>query len=436
MNESTHQHLVDLVDAVIDNTIDDAQIEQLRNILRDDPEARRQYLRSMNMHSVLHQTLRFNQLSEEEVPTVSVNVQRSAGTWRIGWVVAAYAALLLVATAIGLQWMNSAQTPVHPSTIVQVPMVVPVAVISEGSRGLKIDRQGVRYSAETGTPLFDGDLILTTDASGASIRFVDDQTLIVLSKKTIARFELTDPGKRIELKSGRLLCDVDQQPDGKPLIVVTHNAETIVLGTQFSVRADENQTSIDVKEGLVRIKGLQISKTVDARAGFSSRIDLKTITLEERPIVSDEIIVGSFTLFDTDTQKPIASFDPIPNGAILDLAKLSSRNLNIRANADPSRMGAVLFSLHGVSPDGKQLKPQRKHSKVYLNRSGEWTTPYMLAGDNDNFNPPKLYPWAPVPGRYTLTATPYANKKFHDVIGPKRTLQFIVIDSEAKRTQK
>lgn len=119
---------------------------------------------------------------------------------------------------------------------------------------------------------------------------------------------------------------------------------------------------------------------------------------------SDEISVDSFTLIDADTNQPIAAFDPIPEGATLDLSTLP-RNLNIRANVsnDP---GSVFFDIN---------RGRNRYEKV---------APFALAGDHpagDYFN------WRPKPGDYTLTATPYPGQRRSDPAGIALTLNFTVI---------
>jgi hypothetical protein len=42
--------------------------------------------------------------------------------------------------------------------------------------------------------------------------------------------------------------------------------------------------------------------------------------------------VSDFTLIDADRDEPIPAFDPVPDGATVNLATLPTRNLNLRAN--------------------------------------------------------------------------------------------------------
>ena len=59
--------------------------------------------------------------------------------------------------------------------------------------------------------------------------------------------------------------------------------------------------------------------------------------------------VTSLSLINADTNQPIAGYDPLPNGATLDLATLPTSHLNIRANTSPATVGSVRFALDGNS---------------------------------------------------------------------------------------
>ncbi len=41
----------------------------------------------------------------------------------------------------------------------------------------------------------------------------------------------------------------------------------------------------------------------------------------------------------------MAGFDPIPDGAVINVTQLPSRNLSIRANTSPDVVGSVAFNL-------------------------------------------------------------------------------------------
>lgn len=121
--------------------------------------------------------------------------------------------------------------------------------------------------------------------------------------------------------------------------------------------------------------------------------------------------ITGFTLINADTDRPIPGFDPIPDRAVLNLAKLPTRNLNIRANTRPDRVGAVRFTL-----DGAVRKPEKD-------------PPYALQADLEGDYPA----WTPPPGPHTLTAIPYADGKASGPKGRGLTVTFTVIDPGSER---
>ncbi|MEK9201132.1 MAG: PA14 domain-containing protein, partial [Patescibacteria group bacterium] len=115
--------------------------------------------------------------------------------------------------------------------------------------------------------------------------------------------------------------------------------------------------------------------------------------------------ITSFTLINANTEQPIASFDPIPEGATLNLSTLPTTNLNIRANASPDIVGSVRFGLDAVS-----------------NFKLENVGPYALAGDDGG----NYVSWTPSTGSHTVVATPYSDQSASGTIGTPLVLHFTV----------
>ncbi len=117
--------------------------------------------------------------------------------------------------------------------------------------------------------------------------------------------------------------------------------------------------------------------------------------------------VTGFTLIDADTDQPVAGFDPLPDGAVLNLATLPSRNLNVRANTSPSPVGSVRFALDGNA-----------------NYRTESAVPYALAGDAAG----DYAAWTPGLGAHSLAATPYDQAGGAGTAGTASTVDFTVVD--------
>ncbi len=115
--------------------------------------------------------------------------------------------------------------------------------------------------------------------------------------------------------------------------------------------------------------------------------------------------VTSFSLINADNDQVISTFSTINNGAIISLNSLPTKNLNIRANTNPSTVGSVRFGYDGNNNFGT-----------------ENNAPYAFASD-DNGN---YYPWTPTVGSHTLTATPYSGQNASGSVGTALSIQITI----------
>lgn len=106
-----------------------------------------------------------------------------------------------------------------------------------------------------------------------------------------------------------------------------------------------------------------------------------------------------------DTDQPVQGYDPIPSGITLNLATLPTKNLNIRANTNPSVIGSVRFVYGGVTKT-------------------ETAAPYAMAGDNSgNYNA-----WTPAAGAFAVTATGFSGANASGTAGAPVTLNLNVVN--------
>jgi hypothetical protein len=115
--------------------------------------------------------------------------------------------------------------------------------------------------------------------------------------------------------------------------------------------------------------------------------------------------VTSFTLINADTDQPVAGFDPIPNGATIDLAAVGTVNLNIRANTSPATTGSVRFGLDSNA-----------------SYATDNATPYSLGGDTSG----NYAAWTPALGSHTVTATAYTSSGAKGTAGSPLTITIFV----------
>lgn len=119
--------------------------------------------------------------------------------------------------------------------------------------------------------------------------------------------------------------------------------------------------------------------------------------------------VVSFSLMNAETNQQIRV---LTNGETLNLATLPTRNLNIRANTNPTTVGSVVLAL-----SGRQNRTRT-----------ETGAPYSLFGDtNGDYNN-----WTPTTGNYSLTGTTYTGAGGTGSAGTPYTISFSVTDPAAR----
>lgn len=142
--------------------------------------------------------------------------------------------------------------------------------------------------------------------------------------------------------------------------------------------------------------GISGDKTMPSRG----RSDFRVVQLGPE---TDRTV--SFTLINADTDEDVMEIRP---GAFIDYALLRTRNINIRANTNPSVAGSVVFSLNGVE-------------------SMENLPPYALG--KDNYPDIHDYKGITLPlGQHVLTAIPYTGKNETGAMGIPLTVPFTVVD--------
>lgn len=117
--------------------------------------------------------------------------------------------------------------------------------------------------------------------------------------------------------------------------------------------------------------------------------------------------ISTLTLINADTDQDIGA---LKTGDTLNLATLPTRNINIRANTNPSQVGSVVFNLTGTQT---------------LNHT-ENSTPYAMNGNSGT----DYTSWSPLVGSYTLKVTPFSASSGTGMAGTAMTINFKVIDQK------
>ncbi len=257
-------------------------------------------------------------------------------------------------------------------------------------------------------------LTVTDDQGGSSS---DEVALTVKPEEIPENQDPTadaGPNKTITLPNNTIILDGSDSDDGDGDI---EKYEWTKLSGPSPIDIDGDDTHqlvlSDLKEGSYKFK----LTVTDDRGGSSSDEVALTVKPEEipdqgqqgneDPVQEPSQKTISFTLINADTDQPIAAFDPIPEQAVINLYDLPTKNLNIRANTDPLKVGSVMFTY-----DGKE------------NFHTENVTPFALYSDNNG----NYKAWTPGTGNHTVSATPFSGKNRTGEKGQVLTINFVVID--------
>ena len=152
---------------------------------------------------------------------------------RRGWA----GGLALAAIAIGLFLLS----PLHSNA----PRLTSI-------RGtVTLERAGALRAATPGAALHPGDRLRAGDQASVTIGFARESTVLRLGARSVLQTGSVRQGKQLQLESGSLAAVVAPQPKGRPLRIATSNAVATVLGTQFTLAAKPQATTLEVWQGKV-----------------------------------------------------------------------------------------------------------------------------------------------------------------------------------------
>ncbi len=134
-----------------------------------------------------------------------------------------------------------------------------------------------------GSKLTGGTIEGVNPTSWVELEFLDG-TALTLSGDS--RLTFSDFGQKIlYLKEGEISSKVKPQPKQSPMLVHTRNAILEVVGTEFDVESEIDSTTLNVTQGMVRLKRLSDGEFVEVpanqRALASSGLDLSAQPIPE-----------------------------------------------------------------------------------------------------------------------------------------------------------
>jgi len=119
-----------------------------------------------------------------------------------------------------------------------------------------------KLQATAGMMIRSQDTVRTFKYNTIKLQYRHETTIIELKESTRVKFWNEGISKRVQVTRGKVACDVDQQPEGSPMVMFTPHARVKILGTRFTLAVkpvwQEKErvqgTLLDVHEGRVELK--------------------------------------------------------------------------------------------------------------------------------------------------------------------------------------
>lgn len=257
-----------LIDAYLDDHLDDAGVAELQRWLRADRAHLREFLRLTAIHRDLRREFLgaaarsgfadsdsasdqpSARLARPSARRLTIRRRRQRASWQ--WLGLAAAACLVIGIALS-PLGSRAETGER-------------VVVSSGTAS--VVRGGTTMVVRSGERLRDADVLRAGDAS-TTVTFPDGTTLTLAAGGELTCDGLggVGSGKKLRLVHGRLHAEVARQPSGHPLVITAPTATATVLGTSFDLTSTPVQTRLDVAHGRVRLAQPTTQASVEVAAG-------------------------------------------------------------------------------------------------------------------------------------------------------------------------
>ncbi|MBA3699773.1 MAG: FecR domain-containing protein [Planctomycetes bacterium] len=253
---SPRDELLDLVDRYLAGTLSGHVLTQFENRLREEPAACRMFWAALN-HELLLRQYPFAEAAQPR--TAAAAIPLTTPWWqRPARRLAASAAVLLIALG----------ALVLPTVLPSSNIIARIAMITAptGDAGLLHRANQQTEPLRADVAIHAGDRIAVALGATVEVRFVHEDTVLGLGSRTTVRLTQDAGGTQLGLDSGTLRAAVAAQAAARQLTVTTPQATIAVIGTRFSVTANDARTSVEVDHGRVRVSAADAA-SIDLTAG-------------------------------------------------------------------------------------------------------------------------------------------------------------------------
>ena len=254
------------------------------------------------------------------------------------------------------------------------------ATLADTRGEVRVVRGSRTFATSIGFKLEAGDRLLAGTNASAAVLFSGETTRIALDAGTELALLSTSPAKQFRLLTGQVDARVSRQPAGHPLILRAPHAVATVLGTEFRLTAEPQQTRLDVREGTVRLARTEGPGGIEVRAGEFA-VAAPGLEPVARPFLR-EAVLWPFAV-ESPWNHPLgsgAAFAPVrsrafpPTGPPANIVK--HLPLNLAAATDP---------LRGIVVSGQRIGEIRVPDQAVLDAADALPAVFLVEASHSGF---------------------------------------------------
>jgi ferric-dicitrate binding protein FerR (iron transport regulator) len=226
-----------------------------------------------------------------------------------------------------------------------------VATLAMADPGVVIERGKFELEAEAGMAIRVGDRVVKPDEGRAMFAYNNEPTEVTVHSGTRVGLDIVRESKQLTLERGAFVANVARQDPGRPLGLVTPQAEAIVVGTRFKLSTADTSTRLEVFEGAVRIMQSLEGPSMQVPAGHFVNVEPgRPVSLLPLPKST-----GGVQLEHWRTDGPGATNELTLNELMFSGVGVAPGGSRVRGYLHPPLSGAYLFhAMHGHLASSQQ----------------------------------------------------------------------------------
>ena len=265
-------------------------------------------------------------------------------------------------------------------------IAVTVGILLRGTNGplpeiravngdVKILRNSKTLIVTAGDQLISTDTLAVATGGNAQVGYVGERTTLVFDANTQAKLWDENGAKRVQLISGLVTADVDSQPSGRPLVLLTPHLRVEVVGTRFTLDVDKAGSRIEMEHGRVKVQRTSDGQALELAAGqFAEAGPSMSFTAQAIAVSGSAEFQEGVNGFASTKDVSFSTQGINPNGVVL-----RGNDLGVWRQVTTTRdryETRALIKFEGISiPKGSKVTSARLTLAVDI-----WEAPWQILG--------------------------------------------------------